>query len=508
MENNVLKVIFDGEEVGRLYWDKQGNRAVFSYTASFVKKGIDIAPLVAPIKNWSPNAFPILGNKDKTYQGLPSFIADSLPDRWGNKVFEQWAAQNHIPLRQLTPVDKLAFIGKRGMGALEFEPATSELESSEKLEIDSLYKLAKEIFNEREQIAILPDEQLTLQSLYEVGTSAGGQYPKAIIAINENTGDIRSGQVLLPPDYTYYILKFAESGDFPFTNIEITYYEVAKLAGINIMPSKLIEIDGKQHFLTQRFDRKNGKKIHIQTLAAMMPDATSYEELFAVCRELSIPQTEIEEQYKRLIFNQFGGNIDDHSKNFSFMMEADNQWHITPAYDLTFTTNLDGANYENRHSLTLLGKDNGITEKDLLLFAQENNIREADKIIAEVAEAFTHLYELALNNGVDAYWADRIEAFVAQLVPSTFAERMKHYLPTIIEPYKTDNNLTVCNFKLTETPHHDFHFTAEINGQKYRYTARRNSELAKEIILNGRGKMSVECIKRLIAAYLLPLVKG
>jgi len=356
--------------------------------------------------------------------------------------------------------------------------------------------------------AILPDEQLTMQSLYEVGTSAGGQHPKAVIAINEETGDIRSGQVLLPKEYTYYILKFAEGGDFPFTNIEMTYYEVAKLAGINIMPSKLIEIDGKSHFLTQRFDRKSGEKIHIQTLAAMMPDATSYEELFAVCRKLNIPQTEIEEQYKRLIFNQFGGNIDDHSKNFSFMMKQDNQWHITPAYDLTFSTNLDGANYENRHSLTLLGKDSDITEKDLLQFAQENNVREADKTIADVAEAFSHLYEIASNNGVDAYWADRIEAFVAQLVPPTFAERMKHYLPTVFEPYKTDNNLTVNKFKLTETPHHDFHIATEINGQKYRYTAKRNSDLAKEIIQNGRGKMSVDCIKRLIAAYLLPLVKG
>ena len=149
------------------------------------------------------------------------------PDRWGNKVFEQWAAQNHIPLRQLSPVDKLSFIGKRGMGALEYAPATAGFETSSSVQIDSLYQLAKKLFQEREKAIVLSGEALNLQSLYEVGTSAGGQHPKAIIAINRETGDIRSGQVALPPDYTYYILKFAESDDFPFTNVEMAYYEMA-----------------------------------------------------------------------------------------------------------------------------------------------------------------------------------------------------------------------------------------------------------------------------------------
>ena len=229
-------------------------------------------------------------------------------------VFDQWAAQNHIPKRKLTPVDKLSFIGKRGMGAFEFIPATPGLESSSTLQIESLYQLARRIFEEREEISVQDDEALQLQSIYEIGTSAGGQHPKAIIAINETTHDIRSGQVPLPEGYTYYILKFAEGDDFPFTQMEMVYYEMAKEAGITMMPSRLIQIEGKHHFLTERYDRINGEKIHTQTLAAMNPDATSYEDLFEVCRKLNIPASEQSELYRRTVFNIMGGNVDDPSR--------------------------------------------------------------------------------------------------------------------------------------------------------------------------------------------------
>lgn len=273
MQNNIVSVVLNAEEVGQLYWDEKSRRAVFSYNPSFIKKGIDIAPLTASVKGNAAKGLPIIGNKEKLFQGLPPFIADSLPDRWGNKVFEQWAAQNHIPLSQLSPVDKLSFIGKRGMGALEFTPATTGLETSSSIQIDSLYQLAKRLFEKREEAIVPLEEELSLQSLYEVSTSAGGQHPKVIIAINRETGDIRSGQVAQPKEYTYYIyiLKFAESDDFPFTNVEMAYYEMALEAGINMMPSKLISVEGQHHFITERYDRREGKKIHTQTLAAMCP---------------------------------------------------------------------------------------------------------------------------------------------------------------------------------------------------------------------------------------------
>ena len=272
-----------------------------------------------------------------------------------------------------------------------------------------------------------------------MGTSAGGQHPKAIIAINETTHDIRSGQVSLPEGYTYYILKFAEGDDFPFTQMEMVYYEMAKEAGITMMLSRLIQIEGKHHFLTERYDRVNGEKIHIQTLAAMNPDATSYEDLFEVCRKLNIPANEQSELYRRTVFNIMGGNVDDHIKNFSFLMEKNGTWHITPAYDMTFTTNLDGAAYENIHSMSISGKNDGITEVDLLLFAKLNGIKNAKKIIEEVSFAVSHFYNYATNYQIGDYWQDRIEQHLSGLVLPNIGETMKHYLPTIVEPYEAED---------------------------------------------------------------------
>lgn len=506
MKNNIVTVLLNSEEVGQLYWDEISSRAVFSYNPLFVRKGIDIAPLTASITGHYSSGIPVTGNREKLFQGLPPFIADSLPDKWGNKVFEQWAAQNHIQKRQLSPVDKLSFIGKRGMGALEFQPATTEMESLSSVQIDSLYQLAKKIFNDRQETIVLPDEELNLQSLYEVGTSAGGQHPKAIIAINNSTGDIRSGQVLLPGDYSYYILKFAESDDFPFTNVEMAYYEMALEAGIHIMPSKLIHVQGQYHFLTERYDRKDGKKIHTQTLAAMFPDATSYEDLFSVCRRLNIPANEISEVYRRMVFNVFGANIDDHSKNFSFMMDKNGAWDITPAYDITFSTNLDGSSFEDTHSLTILGKGKDITIDDLIRFAKLNGIKGEQKIISEVALSISHFYDYALKHHVGAYWSDRIEQYLSQRIPAEYASNMRHYLPTPFESYISENGLSISDFQLIETSRHDFHLSASIDGKSVRYVVGRKSELAKQIIDSGRAKMDLSKIHSLIQKYLLPQV--
>jgi len=484
MENNVVSVMLWGEEVGKLYWDERSKRAVFNYHPDFIKKGVEIAPLTASVKGSTAKGMPILGNREKIYQGLPPFLADSLPDRWGNMVFDQWAAQNHIPKRKLTPVDKLSFIGKRGMGAFEFIPATPGLESSSTLQIESLYQLARRIFEEREEISVQDDEALQLQSIYEIGTSAGGQHPKAIIAINETTHDIRSGQVPLPEGYTYYILKFAEGDDF-----------------------RLIKSEGKHHFLTERYDRINGEKIHTQTLAAMNPDATSYEDLFEVCRKLSIPASEQSELYRRMVFNVMGGNVDDHIKNFSFLMERNGTWHITPAYDMTFTTNLDGAAYENVHSMNISGKDNGITEDDLLQFARQNGIKNAKRIIEEVCLAISHFYDYATNYQIDEYWKDRIEEHLSGLVSPLIGETMKHYLPTIVEPYETEDGFLVSEINIIENTRHDFRIEAVINGKRQKYIAGRKSDLAAEIIAKGRNKMTVENKKELLERLLLPLTR-
>ena len=507
MENNIVNVMLWGEEVGKLYWDERNRRAIFNYHPDFVKKGLEIAPLTASVKGGAAKGMPISGNKDKLYQGLPPFLADSLPDRWGNMVFDLWAAQNRIPKRMLTPVDKLSFIGKRGMGAFEFVPATPGLESSSALQIDSLYQLSRRIFEEREEVSVQEDETLHLQSIYEVGTSAGGQHPKAIIVIHETTHDIRSGQVPLPEGYTYYILKFSEGEDFPFTQMEMAYYEMAKEAGVTMMPSRLIEIEGKYHFLTERYDRINGEKVHTQTLAAMNPDATSYEDLFEVCRRLNIPASEQSELYRRMVFNVMGGNVDDHIKNFSFLMEKDGKWHITPAYDVTFTTNLDGAAYENIHCMSIAGKNDEIVEDDLLQFAKLNGIKNAKKIIDEVGIAIGHFYDHASDLQIDDYWKNRIEQYLSSLVPLEIGEAMRHYLPTLVEPYETEDNLQVSEVNIIENTRHDFRIEAMINGKRQKYIAGRKSDLAAEIIAKGRNKMPTEDKKALVERLLLPLAR-
>lgn len=507
MENNVISVMLWGEEVGKLYWDERGKRAVFNYHPDFVRKGLDIAPLTASVSGAAAKGMPVLGNRDKLYQGLPPFLADSLPDRWGNKVFEQWAVQNHIPRRKLTPVDKLSFIGKRGMGAFEFMPATPGLENPLSLQISSLYQLARRIFEEREGIFVKDDETLDLQSIYAVGTSAGGQHPKAIIAINEATHDIRSGQVPLPEGYTYYILKFAEGDDFPFTQLEMAYHDMATEAGITVMPSRLIFMEGKYHFLTERYDRINGEKVHVQTLAAMNPDATAYEDLFEVCRKLHISADEQAELFRRMVFNVLGGNVDDHIKNFSFLMERSGTWHITPAYDMTFTVNLDGAAYENVHSMSIAGKDEAITEDDLLQFARQNGIKNAKKNIHEVGVAISHFYEYADRYQIDDYWKDRIEQYLSQQVPPGINATMRHYLPTFVAPYETEDGYQVSEINFIENARHDFRMEAVINGKRQKYIAGRKSELAAEIIAAGRNKMSVERKKALVEQYLMPLAR-
>lgn len=418
MENNLLAIWLWNREVGRLYWDESLRRSVFAYNPDFLRGNLDIAPLVASIH--SPAALkPILGSKEKLYQGLPPFLADSLPDKWGNLVFENWQNAHHLHTKQITPVDKLAFIGNRGMGALEFRPAIPLEQQPANLPLADLYRLSLRIFAERTQVQILPEESLTMQSLYAVGTSAGGQHPKALIAINRTTNEIRSGQMEWGDDFDYYIIKFAERSAFPSTQVEYAFYLMAQDMGIDMMPSRLIEVDGALHFLTRRFDRKNGKRIHIQTLAAMSETAYSYEDLMMVARLLGISQEEQEQLFLRIVMNIWGGNVDDHTKNFAFMLSEDGLWHITPAYDVTFTTDLDGPSYFNRHELSLRGKTDHITYDDLLRFAQDNSIKRASAMLNRAADTLSQWHTYARQAAVSEPYASRIARHICSLITPT-----------------------------------------------------------------------------------------
>ncbi len=288
--NDYLKVMLWDKEIGRLGWDDRRKRAYFNYNPEFLQGSIDVAPLVASIHN-PASSRAIFGDNERMYQKLPSFIADSLPDSWGNQLFEQWRKQYHLSDRSVTPLQKLAFIGKRGMGALEFIPEIDRPLSMDNIDIKALADLADKIQTERENIRIEPDEELTLHSLITVGTSAGGRLPKGIIAMNPTTGEIRSGQVETDPDFEYFILKFGDKSR-SLAEIEQTYYEMATKAGIKMMESRLLNVEGVNHFLTKRFDRDHTGKLHTQTLAAIYPDADSYEKMLTDCRNLAPQETD------------------------------------------------------------------------------------------------------------------------------------------------------------------------------------------------------------------------
>lgn len=410
MKDNIIQVKLWNKDVGLLSWDDNKGCSVFQFDKDFMLYGWNIAPLIAPLDSaYVQKSFPMSGNKEKLYGGLPEFIADSLPDYWGNIVFQKWMEANHLLPKSVNAVDRLSFIGKRAMGALEFQPAHIQEDASINIELSSLYELANRLFLDRQDINIDMSNNLIMEDLYKVGTSAGGQRPKAIIGMDEETGIIRSGQADLPPNFNHYILKFDTSkrNELPITKVEMAYYLMAKDAGINMMPSKLVEIEGTKNFMTQRFDRQNGKKIHTQTLAAMSSFADAYEDLFVVGRKLNLSADEQSQQYRRMVFNVIAENVDDHTKNFSFIMLPNGEWHISPAYDIVFSADPDSHFYRN-HELTILGKRKNITKQDLLLFAQRQDIKNAASIIDEVAEVVMNFKAYAEKVEIDDYWIKKI----------------------------------------------------------------------------------------------------
>lgn len=410
----LLDVYLWNHKVGTLVSSKKGygQQICFYFDSEFVKKGIDIAPLRAPIKGIAAQrAMPIYPEIGKEFDGLPSFIADSMPDHWGNVLFTEWAKAHNIRMRDLSPLDRLAYIGKRGMGALEFVPPTSsELETPFKVEVSELSRLAQLALSEDKSFHAMMSPGFAIESLFRVGTSAGGRRPKAVINVNSNTGECYSGQVRTPlPGFVPMIIKFDEHGEIPTTRIEYSYYLMASEAGLRMMPSNLLEGEHEAHFLTQRFDRVGDEKIHVQTLAAMNPFAASYEDLFEVAIKIGILPSELKQLFLQMVMNVVGGNVDDHNKNFSFLLGKDGIWHISPAYDFTFAVDTSGPFYVNRHSMTINGKLQDITKSDLHEIAARFNIKGAASIIDKSVDCATSYRKHAIIAGVSERWIKKIE---------------------------------------------------------------------------------------------------
>ena len=499
MQNNIVRVMLWGKEVGSLYWDDRRKRSVFTYHPDFLNAGVDIAPLSASIKN-PRNRLPIYGLvNDDIFCGLPAFIADSLPGRWGNAVFDAWAAENHIRTSEITSVDKLLFIGKRGMGALEFEPA-EEFSQERSFQLSELYKKALEILQGREEVAVAGDD-LTLNALYEVGTSAGGNHSKAVIAINRETGEIRSGQVMQPNGFTYYLLKFAESKYYPLTKVEMAYADMAKEAGITMMPSELIDIDGESHFLTERYDRKGQQKIHTVSLAGMNPEATSYEQLMEVGIKLGLPYKEREEMYRRAIFNILTCNVDAHIRNFEFMMEQGGDWHITPAFDLTFSCFNPNNKLDEYHYLSMNGKRTAITRDDMLSFAHMSSIDRSDGIIRECVDTILNFRSYAAKYGVSEYWQDVIERHFAEMSPDLLSG-LHGYKPHVFSFMLGDVHVEDAQWE--EMGNGAMRLTARLNGQEYKVTFSAKSPKGKLAIELGGTKMTQDDLRQFVEELFLP----
>lgn len=492
-----LKVMLWGNEIGRLSWDERRNISYFEYSPDFLRGDIDAFPLLASIK--SPISMrPVFGDKEmKIYHKLPPFLADSLPDAWGSQVFECWRTEQGIKQHDISPLDKLAFIGKRGMGALEFVPETSGIKKSEKVNLQLLANLAQRIVTERENIHIKPDESITLQSLIAIGTSAGGRQPKAILAVNHETGEIRSGQVAEQKGFDYCILKFGNQARSS-AELEMTYYELAKTAGIDMMPCKLVDVDGTKHFITMRFDRYEGKKIHMQTLAALCPEADSYEQLLMVCRKLRLPEQAQEEVYRRMIFNILANNTDDHNKNFSFLMKENGSWQLSPAYDLTYIFNTGGFLPETMHCLTMRGKVMGHTKDDALAFAKENGIRRAESIIKDVVDSIVQFASYAQKNNVRKCWISAVEVTL-----NDYLERWgyRKHKESVIS-FETDGHTFTC-IRVEQTYKGNYHLYATMDGEERKFVIGNNREEFQFINETGIPNLTGEQLATMAKKFFL-----
>ena len=477
-----------GREIGSLMW-RQGKRSsYFVYHPAFLAEGLEPFPLIAPKRGAINKAF--ISEDKRMYQHLPAFLADSLPDDWGNALFQQWQMDQKLSVNEVTPLDKLTFIGSRGMGALEFIPDAQIKPRAEKIDIASLAKLAQKIFEDRENASIEPGETLTKKLLMTVGTSAGGRQPKALIAINCETGEIRSGQIAGLDGYDYYILKFGDP-ERTSAELEMAYYEMACAAGIDMMHSELMSAEGENHFMTQRFDRRDGEKMHLQTLAAMDPDADSYEQLLLVCRNLHLPDASGEDIFRRMVFNYLANNTDDHNKNFSFMMAPNGEWSLTPAYDMTYIFNLGGFLPHREHCLLMRGKYADWTKEDVMLFAADNGIRGAEKIIRQVADAVMQFRSLAEKNGVKAEWIGRIEECL-----QGHLREWGFDIPAQELTWITSDGKHISNVYLEQAYKGNIHLNATVDDSPRRWIFRPSLPEYKLITEQGIANISQEQLKQ------------
>ena len=415
-----------GRQIGAVLWDESRQLGVFEYTPEFIASNYEVAPLTMPLRSGVYD-FPSLSSE--TFKGLPGMLADSLPDKFGNAVINRWLAEQGRTPESFNPVERLCYTGRRGMGALEFEPSAGlHRDKGGKVDIAPLVDLANRVIAAREELSGVlegQDDQKALEEILRVGTSAGGARAKAVLAWNEKTGEFHSGQLDAGSGYTYWLMKFdGVSGNadkevadpLGFGRLEYACYLLAKEAGVDMARSRLHEEGGRAHFMTQRFDRTaDGKKLHMQSLCAMrhfdfnLARAYSYEQAIETIRKLGLGREAIRQQVRRAFLNIFIRNQDDHTKNIAFLMDSTGQWSLSPAFDVVYAYNPDGA-WTSQHQMSLNGKTDGFDLDDLLAFGKFADMKtvETKAIIREIEIAISKWSECTDRAGLAPDMARRV----------------------------------------------------------------------------------------------------
>jgi len=423
MVMDVVRVKYREADVGAVSFDTETGIGSFEYDPRFIETGIELSPIKMPLSN-RIYSFPEIDTA--AFKGLPGLIADSLPDDFGNAVMNAWIASQGKSTAEITPLQRLQYTGKRGMGALTYHPATQRkfLNASQRVEIESLVSIAQEILDKREQFSVTLNAQgqediEAMMALMSVGMSAGGARPKAVLAFSDDFTRVRSGQTDAPQGFTHFILKFdgvsehrqdkQTFGDpMGYGAMEFVYHHIATACGIDMMPCRLLNEGNRRHFITQRFDRDGNTKRHVQTLNGIAHvsykkvGSYSYAELFSLARELNLSPDDAMQLFKRMVFNVVGRNHDDHSKNFAFMLDERHQWKLSPAYDLAYSYK-PGSPWVNSHWMRLNGKQDNFTREDLHSFKKISPIftkRKINQVVEEITEYFSTWKRLAAEHDV------------------------------------------------------------------------------------------------------------
>ncbi|MBP3198601.1 MAG: type II toxin-antitoxin system HipA family toxin [Eubacterium sp.] len=411
---NTAEVILWGTRIGVVHQDDGKPYVSFEYDKDFIGSGIEVSPIKMRLSN-VVYEFPDLSGD--AFHGAPGLIADSLPDKFGNRVIERWLMEQGHSLDDFNTIDRLCYTGVRGMGALEYRPVSGPKSvAEENVNIDKMVEFASKVLSDKESKKLSVDEQIGYSQLVQLGTSAGGARAKALIAVNEETSEIKSGQIDAGNGFEYWLIKFdgvKRNGDHnlkdsvEYTLIEYAYYLMAKAAGIYMEKCKILEENGRHHFMTKRFDRVENQKIHMQTLGALThidynyPGQCSYEQAAEVIRLLNSSMSDVEQLYRRMVFNVIFVNQDDHVKNISFLMNKMGEWRLSPAYDITFSYNLNNR-WLKAHQMLVNGKSEKITYNDLISAGKNMGIASSKckKIINDIIKVLDDIEKYFEQVGV------------------------------------------------------------------------------------------------------------